>query len=111
MYEFTPEQNATFQRAALWTKALAGATLLQSAVNFAEPGGHLMAKVVSFAIVVVVVSVLLKSSQALNSVVETEGDDIAHTMAAIDSWSHLFTVRIILVVLLLVSQLASVVLR
>ena len=110
MYEFNSEENAIFGRAALWTKALAVAALLQAAANLTKPG-HVVAQVVGLVLVLVLVGVLFKASRALSRVVDTEGNDVAHTLEALESWTVLFTVRLTLVGFVLVSAIASVVLK
>ena len=106
MYEFSRDENATFSRAALWTKALAGAALLQAAANFVHPG-QMVVKVLGLLIVSGIVAALLKASSALDRVVTTEGNDIEHTMEAIEAWTFLFKVRLVLVVFLLALSLAN----
>jgi hypothetical protein len=108
MYEFSQAENATFSRAALWTKALAGAALLQAVVNFLNPG-QVWPKVLGLLIVSGIVAALLKASSALGCVVTTEGNDIQHTMEAIEAWTFLFTVRLVLVGFLFALSLANAV--
>jgi len=110
MYEFNSEENAIFGRAAFWTKALAGTALLQAVVNFSKPG-HVAAQVAGFVLVLVLVGVLFKASRALSRVVDTEGNDVAHTLEALESWTILFTVRLALIGFVMVSAVASVVLK
>ena len=54
---------------------------------------------------------MFKASRALSRVVDTEGNDVAHTLEALESWTILFTVRLALIGFVMVSAVASVVLK
>jgi hypothetical protein len=107
-YEFTETENKTIERCAAWSKALAVFNFFSAAlqlINF---------NIVGIAINIGIGLAFWKASKSLESVVETQGNDVQHLMDALKSLSSALLIRLILIavacgILLLVGLIVGVV--
>jgi len=108
-YEFTASQNVVIGKAATWATALGIVMFVNAALSLLNfPNGIIQA----------VISLFLginffRSGKAFKSVVDTQGNDVAHLLQALDRVGTAFQIRLIVtlvgVVLMLVALVVFVV--
>jgi hypothetical protein len=121
-YEFGDRENQTIGKAATWSLALAGASLVMVVVHlvFALVGVELAGTALRLLVFdmgagVVAASCYLAAAilfaiigGALRSVVTTQGNDLKHMMKALDTLHRIFVLRIALVFLTVIAVVAVI---
>lgn len=90
-YEFSAVEEQTVGRAATWAKAVAILFFIQAA--FSLIGFNILAVAIDVAIGMSI----WKGSKALSAVVDTQGNDVGHMMEAMSQLSTAFTIRLVIV--------------
>ena len=104
-YEFTPEQNVTIASTSLWARVLGIVMIVVGVASL------LNCNIIALIIDLIVGIYLLGGASSLSMVVNTQGNDIAHMVQAIDKLGSAFKTRVIvtLIALVLVIMLFAVV--
>ncbi len=89
-YEFSKTENSTISRCATWAKALSVMFFLSTAVQVFNL--NILGILVDLAIGVT----FWKGANLLDSVVDTEGDDVTNMLGALGQLQTAFTIRIII---------------
>ena len=112
-YEFTPEQNEVLESAARWVGVFAWIMIASSIIM--TIGGVLSADegsigaLIAAAVYFTVGMSFRGSASSMQEVVKTEGNDIPHLMAALDSLASAFQVMGILILIGVTSVALSLV--
>ena len=122
-YEFSSRENEVIGKAATWSLALAGASVLMTVVHlvFAFMGTDLKgssfkllvfdlgAGVVAAGCYLVAAILFAVVGGALKSVVSTQGNDLKHMLKVLDTLHRIFVLRIALVFLTIIAVVAVIV--
>lgn len=90
-YEFSQVEEQTVGRAATWAKAVAILFFIQAAFSL------ISFNVIAIAVDVAIGLAIWKGAKALSAVVDTQGNDIGHMMEAMSQLSTAFTIRLVIV--------------
>jgi hypothetical protein len=121
-YEFTSRENETIAKAGTWCLALAGASFVMVIVHvlFALVGTELSdtslellvfdmgGGVVSGSCYMAATILFGSAGSAFRRVVRTQGSDLRHMLAALDTLHRIFVVRIALVFLTVIAMVAVI---
>ncbi len=88
-YEFGSQENVVIRDAAKWMTVLAVTNGLAALAGLDSVGG--MGRFLSL----VVSALLLMGASSLKQVVDTQGNDVGHLMAALDRLHTVFTLRVV----------------
>lgn len=106
-YEFDAVQNATISSTSLWARILGIALIIVGAASLIN------CNIIQFILNLVIGIYFLSGASSLGMVVNTQGNDIAHMMTAIEKLGTAFKIRVIftivavvLVLLLFVAAIA-----
>jgi hypothetical protein len=97
-YEFTETENKVLNAAATWAMILGIIEILEGAAQLAQKSHSNLNLIVH----VVMGVMLIVASQSLKKVTSTQGQDVPHLMKALDNFSNVLLIRIILLCLALV---------
>lgn len=101
-YEFTTEENRVIARTALWSSVLGGALCVQAMLKLVDFAENPIGTLVTIVISLIIGGSFLYGGASLRKVVDTEGLDIAHLMEALRQLTRAFTIRIVLVLIMVV---------
>lgn len=90
-YEFSGVENKTIGRCATWAKAVGILFFVQAGLAVLD------FNIVSIAIDLAIGLAMWKGGKALQSVVETQGNDVFQMMEALNQLSSAFTIRLVIV--------------
>ena len=97
-YEFTEAENKTLNAAATWAMILGVIEILEGAAQLFGKNSSRLNLIVHVGMGIM----LIVASQALKKVTTTQGQDIPHLMKALDNFSNVLLIRIILLCFALV---------
>ena len=97
-YEFSPGENETIGQAALWARVLGAVLIVDALARIRNISNGIVVVLLSIIVGLLVGMAFFAGGNALKRVVDTEGNDIQHTMEAMRQLTKAFRIRIAVVV-------------